>query len=199
MNFENIRLLYVFSCIGLGLLILLPTFFAVFPFPEGEGFSELWLLGSNHMIESGRLDVLLNTRYSVYLGVHNQMPGLEYYRIYVKLLSKSEAFQETGTGIPISLEPIFEYRFVLSSNETWEENFAFIFKDVTFEENLSRISNLSINGNDINVDKILIQDNNSNEFYCQMVFELWIYNSTTSVFQFHNHFVEFWMNMEKQM
>lgn len=199
MNFENMRLLYVFSCIVLGLVILSPSFFVVFPIPEGEGFSELWLLDSNHIIESGIFEVFLNEQYTINLGVNNQMLGLESYIVYVKLLNQSEAFQEIGTGIPVSLKPIFEYRFILSNNETWEETFEFIFENVSFEEDTGRIFNLSINGNDIAMDKILTKDNKSDEFYCQMVFELWTYNSTVSVFQFQNNFVGLWMSMNRQL
>lgn len=195
MNLENIRLLYFFSFIVLGLIIFLPTLFILFPLPEAQGFSEFWLLGSNNMIEDGRLNVLMNEEYTVFLGVSNQMSSLEYYRVHVKLLSESESLQEIGRGFPVSQESLFEYRFVLSSNETWEKNFTFNFEDVSFDGNIAVISALSINGNDINMSKILIQDNSNNEFHCQFVFELWIFNSALSVFQFHNHFVGLWINI----
>lgn len=199
MNLANIKILYVSFCIMLSLIILLPIFFAFFPFPEGKGFSELWLLGSNQMITSGTLDVLLNNQYTVNIGVRNQKLGLQYYKLYAKLRNQSEVSQEMSDGVPSSSDSIFEYRFFLNSNETWEENFIFIFKDVSFEENISRISNLSINDNDVNMDKILIQNDDTGDFLCQMIFELWIYNYTASFFQFHNHYVGFWLNLVKQI
>lgn len=197
MNLENAKLLYAVSCILLGLIILSPTLFAFVPLPEGERFSELWLLGPNHMIESGAVSVLLNNPYSFYLGVGNNMGGLEYYTIFVKLRSQSQAFQEMSTESPSSLEPVFEYRLFLGNNETWEKDFMFSFKNVSFEENVSRVSLLSINGNDVNVDEILVRDEIDGGFYCQMLFELWIYNSTISTFQYHNRFVGFWININR--
>ena len=200
MNLKNMKILYVFSFVLLGLIILSPTFFTLFPIPKGEGFSELWLLDSNHLIVTESLEVILNRQYSMFLGVRNQMFDLQYYRLYVKLLNQDEALQEMVIMAPISSEPIFEYRFVLSNNETWNENFTFAFKDVSFEEeNIRKISVLSINNNDIDMDKILVKDEDSGKFYCKLVFELWIYNSTASIFQYHNHFIDFWITLENQL
>ena len=199
MNLENAKLLYVVSCILLGLIILLPTLFALVPLPEGERFTELWLLGPNHIIESGAVNVLLNNPYTFYLGVGNHMGGLEYYTVFVKLRSQSQAFQEMVTELPSSLEPVFEHRLFLQDNETWEKDFSFSFKNVLFEDNVSRVLLLSINGNDVSMDKILVRDEADGGFYCQILFELWIYNSTISAFQYHNRFVEFWINIKSQL
>jgi hypothetical protein len=196
-NLENARLVYVVSCVLLGFLILSPTLFAVFPLPEGERFSELWLLDSSHMIESGALNVLLNKPYTFYLGVGNQMGDLEYYTIYVKLLGPSEGLQETGSNLPSSAESIFEYNLFLRNNETWEKPFVFSFENVTFENDVAHLSTLSINSNEIGVDTTVVQDASDGGFYCKMLFELWIYNSTISALQYHNRFVQFWMNLNR--
>jgi hypothetical protein len=194
-NLQNAKLFYVISCSLLSLIILLPTLFAIFPLPEGEKFSELYLLGPNHMIESGALDVSLNKPYTFHLGVSNHMGGLEYYTVLVKLRSQSQAFKETVAELPSSLEPVYEYRLFLSNNETWEKDFVFSFVNVSFEENISRVLLLSINGNDVSVDEILVLDEIDGGFYCQMLFELWITNSTSLASQYHNRFVEFWINI----
>ena len=199
MNLQNLKLFYILSCVLLGLIILSPTFFAAVPFPESEMFSELWLLGSNHMIENGSLNVVLNRPYSVYLGVGNHMAGLEYYKVFVKFRSQSQAFNETGTVLLSSLKPIFEYRLFLKNNETWEKDFMFSFENVSFEGNVSRVSMISINGNDVNLDNILVRDELDGGFYCQMFFELWIFNSTISDFQYHNRSVWFWLNLDQML
>lgn len=197
MNLENARLVYVVSCVLLGFVILLPTLFAVFPLPEDESFSELWLLNSNHMIGSGAMNVLLNKPYTVYLGVGNQMGDLEYYTVYVKLLDSSEGLVETGSMLPSSSEPIFEYNLFLMNNEIWEKPFVFSFENVSFEGDVARVSLLSINDNDVSVDTTIVQDASDGGFYCKMLFELWIYNSTISTLQYHNRFVHFWINLNR--
>jgi hypothetical protein len=196
-NFQNAKSIYVISCFILGLLILLPTFLAIVPPPEEARFTELWLLDSNHMIQSGSVDVSLYEPYTFYLGVGNQMGDLEYYTIYVKFRSESQAFLEPGAELPSSFKPVFEYRLFLRNNETWETDFVFSFEEVFFDKNMSQVSMLSINGNEVSVDTTLFRDETDDGFYCQMLFELWIYNPTNSASQYHNRFVQFWINLKE--
>lgn len=186
---------YLISCVILGLIILLPTIFAVVSFPESGRFSELWILGSNNIIENRSFNVLLNKFYTVHVGVSNRMGELEYYLIYVKLHTQSEVLANKNTSLPSALEPIYEYRLFLSNNETIEEDFTFSLEDVSFEANISRVSRLSINGQNVEVDKSIIWDDSSNGFYSQFVFELWVYNATISEFEYHNRSVFFWFNI----
>lgn len=195
MNFENLKLFYLFSCILLGLVILSPTLFEAFPFPEGDHFTELWLLGENHMIESGDFFVTTNNSYSVHLGVLNNMRDLEFYKICVKFRTQSDPLPDRLNELPSPLEPLFEYYLFLENNEIGEKEFRFSFENILFEEKDLRILELSINGYDVGMDKIVIWDEKSNGLYCQFFFELWIYNSKTSSFQFHNRYVSFWVNL----
>jgi uncharacterized membrane protein len=198
MDLERAKLFYAFSCIMLGIIILSPTLFALVPLPEGEKFSELWLLGSNHMIENDAFNIRLGETHSFYLGVNNHMNDLEYYKVYVKLRNQTEASQETSAKLPVSSEPIFEYRLFLRNNETWTRPFTFSFESISLEDNISRVSRLSIDGNNISLDKVVARNNASGRFLCQMLFELWIYNATTSSFQNHDRSVWFWLNIIEQ-
>ena len=199
MNFENAKLVYLFSCIILGLIILAPSLLTFYSFPEGERFSELWLLGSNHLIESGVFDISEKESNTLYLGVFNNMKDLEFYKVNVKFRNPSESLPDSVAGLPSPLEPVFEYYFFSRNNETWEDEFRFSFEDILFEDNSLRLSRLSINDRDIEVDKIVVWDEKSNGFYCQFFFELWIYNSSISDFQFHNSFVSIWLNLTQIM
>jgi uncharacterized membrane protein len=194
-NLQNAKSIYVISCFILGLIILSPTFFAVVPLPEDQKFTELWLLGPNHTIQSGAVNVSLYKPYTSYIGVRNQMNNLEYYTVYVKFRSESEAFQEQATGLPSLLTPVYEYPLFLRNNQTWETKFVFSFEKVSFDNNISKVTMISINGNDVDVDTTLIRDESDGGFYCQMLFELWIYNATTSSFQYNDRSVRFWLNL----
>jgi uncharacterized membrane protein len=145
-NFKNVGRLYVFSCVALCLIFLSPTLAVIVPFPEGEKFSELWILGSTHIMEDYPFDVSPGVNYHVFLGVGNQMGELECYSVRVKLRNQSEPSPGSETGLPSSLEPIFEYRVFLINNSTWEKEFSFSFEAVSFEGNVSRVSRLSISG-----------------------------------------------------
>ncbi len=195
MNLDDTKLFYFLFCTVLGFVIFLPTLSAIITLPSGEDFSELWLLGPNHIIENESFDISTTTPFSVYLGVANKMGALEFYRIYVKLGNLSDPLPNRADGLPSPLQPIFDYNLLLENGEESEREFIFSFEDVLFEENVCRISRLSINGNDVQVDKTVVWDEVNGGFNCPLIFELWIYNITTSDFQFHNRSVWFWITL----
>ena len=195
MNFKNMKTLYVLSCVILCIIFLLPSLATIVHFPEGEKFSELWILGPAHQMGDFPFKVSQGVTYRVFLGVGNQMGSLEYYLIRVKLRNQTEPIPDNSAGIPSELPTIYEYRTFLLNNATWEAEFPFSLRDVSFKGNISRISTIFINGLPINVNKIGFIDENNNGFYYELFFELWIYNSAISAFQFHNRSVGFWINL----
>jgi uncharacterized membrane protein len=197
-NFGDAKVVYVFSCIVLSLIILGPTVVEVIPFPAGEQFSELWVLGSGHMLEGYPFNVSAGGSYRVYLGVGNQMGDLEYYRVYVKFRNESELLPNSSAGVPSLLEPIFEYNVFLRNNATWEDEVSFSFNGVSFDGNSCRVSKVLIGNYAVDVNKVAVWNETSNAFYYELFFELWIYNSTVSSFQFHNRWVGLWLNMSRQ-
>ena len=199
MNYESMKFFYAFSCAVLCLVVLSPTLAAIVTFPEGQKFSELGILGPNHMLEGYPFSISTNELCKVYLDLSNYMGGLEYYAVYVKLRNQSEPLPDPEAGLPSSLEPIFQYRIFLMDNATWEREFSFSFEDVSFEGNVSRVSRLSINGYDVSVNKVAVWDDANSGFYYQLFFELWIYNATASSFQFHKPFVGLWLNVTRPL
>lgn len=195
MNLEDFKLLYVLSCIALGFVILSPTLAMVVRLPSGERFSELWILGSDHMAEDYPFNVKEKEVYKVYLGIGNHMGSLEYYRVYVKLRNQTEPVPSMVNGTPSTLEPLLEYHAFLSDNETWEKEILFSFEDVSFDGNISKISKLVINDYTLEIDKVAIWDEENHGFYFQLFFELWLYDATAASFEFHNRFVGIRLNM----
>jgi uncharacterized membrane protein len=187
----------VISCLALGLIILSPVLFAIVPLPEGEHFSELWLLGPDRTIAGAPFTISLNTPYSVHIGVGDHMGAFEYYKLCVKLRNQFQSLQETEIGLPSPLTPIFEYRLFLKNNETWEADFAFSFEEITYEGNLGHVSRLLANGQNVSVDTLLTYDETSGGFGSQLLFELWVYNTTIQDFQYHDRQVWIWLNLNK--
>ena len=199
MNLGDAKLVYAFSCIVLSLIILSPTLAMVIPSPSGERFSELWLLGSDHMLAYYPFNVSAGETYKVYLGINNQMGNLSYYRVNVKLRNESEPLPNSTMGLPSPLEPIFEYNVFLRNNETWEREVLFSFAAVSFEGDVCRVSKVLIGEHAVDVSKIAVWNETSNAFYYELFFELWIYDPAGSGFQFHNRDVGFWLNMSSQL
>jgi hypothetical protein len=198
-NFGDAKLVYAFSCVVLSLIILSPTLAMFIPFPSGEQFSELWILGPERMLEGYPFNVSPDESYKVYLGVGNQMGDLGYYRVYVKFRNESEPLPNSTAGVPSSLEPVFEYDVFLRNNETWEREVSFSFEDVSFEGDVCRVSKVLIGEYAVDVSKTAVWNETSNAFYYQLFFELWVYNATVSGFQFHNRWVGLWLNMSRQL
>jgi hypothetical protein len=199
MNLADLKLIYVFSCVILGLIILSPTLFAVVSFPSGERFSELYILGSDHMLENIPFNITANSFYTVYLGIGNHMGEAESYLVYVKLRNQTEPLPDSTAGVPSSLVPIFEYRMILNDDEIWEKEVSFSFDVTSFDGNESKVSALFINEHSVSVDKVALWNKEKNGFFYQLFFELWIYNSKTSVFEFHNRSVGFMLNLTKPL
>ena len=199
MSFEGLKLCYVFSCFVLGLIVLSPTLVMVISFPGGERFSEFWVLGSNRMAENYPFNVSMNEVYNVYLGIGNHMGDLEYYMVYVKFRNQTEPLPDSVNGTPSVLGPLFEYRVFLGDDENWEKEVLFSFEGVSFEGNVCRVSKLVIDGYALDVDKVAVWDEKSGGFYCQLFFELWLYDAAVSSFQYHNRFVGIWLNMTRNL
>jgi hypothetical protein len=194
-NFNKVKSIYFLSCIILGLIIFSPTLFLVTPLPEGEKFSELWLLGSESVNLNNLVNISTNKSYKVILGVANNMKSFESYIVNVKLLNQSDPLPNRSTGFPSQLNSVFEYRLFIENNQTIEREFVFSVDNILFADNFCRISSLSINGLEVTVDKIITWDAIYNNYPGQFLFELWIYNSEISSFQYHNRSVWFWFNL----
>jgi len=199
MSFDDFKLFYVLACVSLGLIILSPTLAMVIRLPAGERFSELWILGSGHMAEDYPFNVKTGETYKVYLGVSDHMGALEYYMVCLKFRNGTESLPDTVNGTPSNLTPILEYRLFLEDNETWEREVSFSFEGVSFEGNMCKVSRIIIDGYSVGVDKVASWDEDEHGFYFQLFFELWIYNTDASKFQYHNRFVGIWLNMTRSL
>ena len=195
MNIGDVKLIYVSSCVLLALIIVLPTLIPFISSSQGEHFSELYILGSDHALENIPFNVAAGSLSTVYLGIGNHMGELTSYLVYVKMRNQTESMPNSLIGDPSSLSPIFEYRAILDDGEVSEKEFSFSIDDVSFDGNESRVSGLSINGNFVSVEKVAVWAEEENGFLYQFLFELWIYNPASSSFEFNNRSVWFMFNL----
>jgi len=194
MSIDDLKLLYGIGCLVLGLIILSPTLTMVISLPGGERFSELWILGPEHLAENYPFNIVEGRVYNISLGVANHMGKTEYYVVYVKVRNQTEPLPNSVNGTPSPLNPVFEYRVFLGDSEVWEKEISFSLKEFTFENGSCRVSKLVLGGNSIDIDKVAFWDAENRGFYFQIFFELWIYDSKVMGFQYHNRFVGLWLN-----
>jgi hypothetical protein len=187
----------VFSAGGLicVLLLAVPALSLAVHFPEGEKFSELWVLGSGHMAGEYPFNVNENGSYSVYLGVENHLGSSAYYEVIVKFANQSESLTDATAGVPSSLPGLYKYLVFLRDGKSWEQPLTFSFSQVSAAQNRSVVGGLRVNGVPKSVDRPAAWDDEAEGYFYELFVELWIYNVASNAFQFHNRFVGLWLNM----
>ena len=199
LGLDDVKLLHALSCVALCLIIALPTLAMVVSFPQGEPFSEIWLLGAEHVAEAYPFNVAADAVYRVYLGVGNHMGRLEAYRVLVKLRNQTEPLPDASSGTPSGLGSLFEYRMFAADRQAWEHMVAFAFTGVSFEDDVCRVSGLVVDGHAVSAETSAVWDEENRGFYVQLFFELWRYNNMLSAFQYHGRFVGLWLNMTRMI
>ncbi len=196
MRLEDYRSLFMVVGLVLVLVAAFPGLSAVFSFPErGEQFSELWVLGPEHMGENYPFNVGERGEYSIYVGVGNQMGSSSFYNVRVKFRNQSEPLPNATAGIPSPLPTQYEYEAFVEEEGTWESPLNFSFSGISFSGNRCRVENLRINGFKFDINKSVLWDEENNGFYYQLFIELWIYRVESDAFEYHNRFVGIWLNM----
>ena len=191
----------VFVAVGLigVLLIATPALAGAIRLPGGEQFSELYLLGPDHMAKNYPFNIVAGQNYSVYVDVGNQLGSSAYYVLYVKLGNETDPLPNATLGTPSILQPLYEYRFSIQNSVNWESLLTFSVSNASIQGNNSEINNLQINGVAFNVDKPAIWDSKSTAFTYQLLFELWLYNSSSGAVSFNDRFVDLQLNLTRTM
>jgi len=195
LNLEDYKAMFIVAGLIGVLLCASPALSLVLHLPMGEKFSELWILGPEHMAENYAPNIRAGESYLVYVDVANHMRSSAYYVVYIKFRNQSEPLPNSTLGTPSSLEPLYEYRAFLRSDETWEATLDFSVFNVSFSENRTHVGILRINDVAFSVGKSALWDADLMGCYYQLFIELWIYDSEANAVQFHNRSVGLWLNM----
>ena len=196
MKFQDYSTLFLVSSLAFVLLAASPALSIVVSFPRGgERFSELWLLGSNHMAEDYPFNVRVGEQYSVFLGLGNHMGGSMYYAVYVKFRNQTQPLPNATVSMPSSLPSLCEFRAVVVDGGTWEKLVTFSVLEDSSYRNSSFVNRLVINDRVLRVNSSAIWDSEQKGFFYQLFFELWFYDVPSESFEFHNRFVGIWLNM----
>ena len=191
MLFVAVGLIGILLCASpvLSLLVLAPV-----PAPGGESFSELYVLGSGHMLEGYPFNVKADESYTVYVGVSNHVGSSAYYACYVKLRNQTESLPDSAAGLPSTLATLYEYRVFLEDGKSWEEPLVFSFSGISFSEGEALVRSVRLNGVDFTVDKRAAWDRDSSGYYFEFLVELWRYEAGAGM-RFNSRYVHFWLNM----
>jgi hypothetical protein len=180
----------IFLVLSLVIIVFLATLNLLVVFPsQEEPVSEIWLLDSNHQTDDFPSAVIVGEEYDFYLGVGNRMNSEKSYRVYVKLGNYPQELPGLVNSDPSPLPPLYEYAFTIEDGRIREIPFKFKVVDAYLTDDGLIISDISIDGNIIPLDKIIKFDSIDNSFSFQLFFELWIAGENEISLQYLQNYV----------
>jgi hypothetical protein len=183
------------------LLVASPALSRALVWPRTEFFSEIWISGSGNMAEDYPFNMSSGQSYSVSLGLENQLGYCAYYQIEVKFRNESQSmpssFGAVEDQVPSSLPPLFNVSAFVPDQGSWELPVSFGF-DYGYNAAATVVGfqSLRFNGNVLSLSgERAVWNGMTSRFYGDLIFELWLYNSTLSSFSYHGRFVDLKLNM----
>jgi uncharacterized membrane protein len=195
LQLENHKILYITITVILALLVASPAMQHFLVYPQTEFFTEMWLLGPNQKAENYPYNIVQNQQNKIYLGLSDHLGSAAYYRVDVKLRNQNMTGPDSFQRTPSSLPTLYSFNIVVADEQTVQVPIDFSF---TYHQSndLINFNKLTINNNPININEYTTAWNNTNhDYYAKLIFELYLYNSTTSSFQYHERFVDLRLNM----
>ena len=197
MSLHECRVLFVVVTGILALLAASPALSRLLVLPRTEFFTELWVLGPNRMAEDYPFNISRGHNYSVFLGIGNRLGYCGYYLVEVKFRNRTQSAPDSFNRTPSSLPSLFNIAAFVEDEAVWELPLQFSF-DYVWDEGLSKVDflGLRLNGVWLNMtDYTVSWDPDKREFRGFLFFELWLYNVSSNVFQYHGRFVGLRLNM----
>jgi uncharacterized membrane protein len=180
------------------LLVASPVLQRLLVYPETEFFTEMWLLGPEHMAENFPANITSNNDYKIFLGIANHLGSAAYYSIQVKFRNQTQSAPDILNRTP----PLYSIAAFVPDNQTWELPITFSL-DYTYSENPNNatLSKVNVNSLTFNSAKLNLEgssatwDPEKSGFLGYLFFELWIYNDKTGGFQYHQRYTFLRFNM----
>jgi uncharacterized membrane protein len=196
LNLENHKILYITITVILALLVASPALQHFLVYPQTEFFTEMWLLGPNLKAENYPYNITNNLDNQVYLGLGNHLGSAAYYRVDVKLRNQNMLGPDSFQRTPSNLPTLYSFNIVVADQQTVQVPVDFSFTYSQTNDLQINFNQLTVNNNPININGYSTTWNSTNnDYYEKLVFELYLYNSTTSSFQYNERFVDLRLNM----
>jgi len=196
-NLREYRVFFLIVTAVLALLAASPALSRLLILPQTDFFTEFWMLGPNHKAEEYPFNISRNHNYSVFLGIGNHLGYCGYYFIEVKFRNQTQPAANSFNRTPSSLPSLFNITAFVANDEVWELPLTFSF-DYARNETLQQVKLRSIILNDVSWDMknyTITKNSQNNDFLGNLFFELWFNNQTTGVSQYHERFVNLWLNL----
>ena len=202
MNLREYKVLLLVVTAILALLVASPALERLLVYPQTEFFTEMWLLGPEHMAENFPTNITSNSNYNIYLGIGNHLGSCAYYTVEVKFRNQTQSAADSFTRTPSSLPSLYSVAAFVADEETWELPVTFsvdyMYRPNTANASLSEVNvhSLTFNGARLDLDGFSATwDPVDLGFFGYLFFELWIYNDATGGVQYHQRHTSLRLNM----
>ena len=200
MNFGKYRVLFISIIAIVALLVASPALSRLLVYPRTQFFTEFWILGPNHKADNYPYNITRGQNYTVSLEVANRLGYAAYYQVEVKFRNSSESApydnDSSSIHVPSSLPSLYNISAIVPDEGTWEEPLVFSFDYINTTSSTLQMTSLTLNNVQLNLtDQSISWFPQARTFSGYLFFELWIYNSTASVFQYHGRELSLALNM----
>jgi len=197
LGLQQYKALIIVLCIAVSLLIASPTLQQLLVYPQTNPLTEFWLFGPNHDAAYPS-NVTADETIRLYLNVANHLGSTANYRIDIKFANQTQFTPDSFNHTSSHLSSLGSLTILVVQNATEE-----LPVDVSFQYNVNPdvstqldMESITINGNATDISSTSINwDTAKVGFYGDLIFELWIYNGTTSSFQYHERYLDLWLKM----
>ncbi len=196
MNLKISRSLFVLVVISFIFIVAFPAIIIFVPLENRvETFSEFILLDQNHDIITSPINLNSQETTELYITLKNHMGRSEYYKVEVKFRNSSLSSIENNISGTSSASILYSYSFVLDSDETFELPLVIGFSEANVVEDILTVNNFIINDNLIPIRNSIKADVQTNNFFSQLLFELWMYDESSDSFEFVGQKAWAWINL----
>lgn len=199
LNLKQFKALFIIGTSVLALLVASPALQWILVSPPVAPFTELSMFGPEHNITNYPYNITQNKNYNVFLTLTNRLGYCAYYQVEVKFRNETESAPDGVNLTPSSLPSLYNLTAFVANKESLEIPITFIF-------NYSYVSSdrtPQVNFNSLKLNDVLLNllgtssqlNSTTTVFYGNLVFELWLYNSTLGSFQYNERYVDLKFNM----
>jgi hypothetical protein len=200
-NLQNYRAIFMTVTGILALLVASPALSRLLVLPRTEFFTELSILGPSHTAANYPYNISRNHHYSIFLGIGDHLGYCAYYLVEVKFRNMTQSaptsFGPPANRTPSTLPSLYNITAFVADEGVWEKPLTFSF-DYAYNDMLSQIEFGSLRFNDVVLNVTGYRaawDPMGKGVFGYLFFELWLYNATSSSFQYHERFVALRLNM----
>lgn len=196
MNLQNYRAIFMTVTGILALLVASPALSRLLVLPRTEFFTELSILGPSHTAENYPYNISRNHHYSIFLEIGDHLGYCAYYLVEVKFRNLTQSAANIN---PSSLKSLYNITAFVADEGALELPITFSF-DYGYNATFRRIDLYNLALNDVVLDMrgyTVAWDSVGRGFFGNLLFGLWLYNTSSQSFQFHNRSVWNWLNMSE--